>query len=77
MELLPDLATHSLGKSFLSLCFTKNMEIVSIVRTLNALYHQPSHFIDGKTVRFRTGRQGTSLVVQWLRICLLMQGTWV
>ena len=28
-------------------------------------------------VQPKTGTRGTSLLVQWLRICLTMQGTWV
>ena len=31
----------------------------------------------GIQVSFKTHTSGTSLVVQWLRICLAMQGTWV
>ena len=31
----------------------------------------------GIQVSFKTHTSGTSLVVQWLRICFAMQGTWV
>ena len=33
--------------------------------------------IEAQKIGFRNAMQGTSLVVQWLRIRLPMQGTWV
>ena len=30
-----------------------------------------------KLKKKKTGRSETSMVVQWLRVCLPMQGTWV
>ena len=33
--------------------------------------------ISSAVLRFLTKRWGTSLVVQWLRLCFPMQGVWV